>query len=643
MIQVFQELSDMCFMSKCLKYLRLSVLFAILANGLNTGCKGVENDDASLRSGEGDESTTTDEDFSTVSGMTEDDERFTGSDEPTQISGTNLRADSIKIEKIAITEAGRVDITTVAEAPSTSGDFEDQLKTGYFHIVHFKNFKALVPIRATGGTVTPIGIVLNRHSTASVELFMALISDPLGKELVKTGVLPISPLLKFGELNSRARIRGKSVSKETIALLASQIVATVAAQNAEFEKAGLSTIEIKNVQAKSVLTAYPENVAEQFDVSTYSQWSTASAIEEETETLIKIMADIETTADVTKAVIVSISADPESASQAQDVMGEFVVSTTIEALVIENNFEEDTKNTIYKALYSALQNLTLEELRATANDTEKESTAYSDVEDSISNYSSSDSSIEEFTEILETSIEETEESNSIAEGANNAPSPGNGGTLGLVADSTTQITVSFTDATDGEDYATATPLLYQLWRSTTNNITTIADAQTNGTNSGNPMYMSGGSHAVTGLTLGTNYYFTLVVSDSSGNKALYPMVNISTLADGAPSPGNSGTLGLAANSTTQITVSFTDATDVEDEATATPLFYQLWRSTTNNITTIADAQTNGTNSGNPMYMSGGSHAVTGLTPGTNYYFTLVVSDSSGNKALYPMVNISTLL
>ncbi|GAB4437869.1 MAG: hypothetical protein OHK0011_20780 [Turneriella sp.] len=123
--------------------------------------------------------------------------------------------------------------------------------------------------------------------------------------------------------------------------------------------------------------------------------------------------------------------------------------------------------------------------------------------------------------------------------------PGGGSTTNTTADTTpptvgssisfsgttdTSVTVSWGAATDA--VTAQNQLQYRLLRSLTNNLTTVNDAETNGTEvlayTTNQL-----SHTATGLTASTTYYFAVIVRDAAGNKALYAPQSVTTAAPGS--------------------------------------------------------------------------------------------------------------
>jgi hypothetical protein len=216
-----------------------------------------------------------------------------------------------------------------------------------------------------------------------------------------------------------------------------------------------------------------------------------------------------------------------------------------------------------------------------------------------------------------------------------APTPGNSGLITALT-SSSSITLGWTKGTD--DVSQQAALAYEVRRSTVANIDTVANAEANGvivkayTNDINA-FVAGG------LTPGTTYFFNVIVKDQAGNKSSYSMRSAATPTPDttAPTPGNTGLI-TAVTSSNSITLGWTKATDNVSSQPA--LAYEVRRSTTANIDTVADAEANGiivkayTNDINAF-------VVTGLTPGTTYFFNVIVKDEAGNKSTYSMRNTAT--
>jgi hypothetical protein len=110
-----------------------------------------------------------------------------------------------------------------------------------------------------------------------------------------------------------------------------------------------------------------------------------------------------------------------------------------------------------------------------------------------------------------------------------------------------------------------------------------------------------------------------------------------TLDTTAPVPGNSGTLN-ALVSGGDITISWTAATD--NSTSQANLEYTLLYSTADNISTVADAEANGTPFALPWASNIVSRTISTLTVGTTYYFNVLVKDAGLNKSIYSAVTAS---
>jgi hypothetical protein len=118
-------------------------------------------------------------------------------------------------------------------------------------------------------------------------------------------------------------------------------------------------------------------------------------------------------------------------------------------------------------------------------------------------------------------------------------------------------------------------------------------------------------------------------------------VNVTTqsVPNELPVPGSSGIITTGAVSTTSVQLNWTRATD-----NLTPqgeLQYRVYRSLSNNIYTPALAEANG------FHVTAWTQdmitaVADGLTPGTPYYFNVVVRDGDLNTAAYITVSIITL-
>lgn len=216
------------------------------------------------------------------------------------------------------------------------------------------------------------------------------------------------------------------------------------------------------------------------------------------------------------------------------------------------------------------------------------------------------------------------------------PVPGNSGILSTVAASETQIDISWTAAVD--NYSNSSNVLYAVYVSTTNNISTVANAEANGTKIMD-YAANTTSYSATGLNFNTQYYFNVVVKDEYNNKSIYSSSSETTYGDSsAPTAGGSGVLSVSVLSERTVSLSWVAASD--NLASSSSLEYAVYYSTSNNISTVSDAEANGTKSmdytANTI-----SHIVGSLTEETTYYFNVIVKDTAGNKTAYSAASATT--
>ena len=125
--------------------------------------------------------------------------------------------------------------------------------------------------------------------------------------------------------------------------------------------------------------------------------------------------------------------------------------------------------------------------------------------------------------------------------------------------------------------------------------------------------------------------------DSAGNsvasttgKTAYTIVDLS-----APIPGNNGTIATSNVAKTQISLSWSAATD---ETTASAdLKYLVFYSKTNSLDTVANALASGTAVGT-WTTNLLATDVKELIPNSKYWFAVATKDEAGNKALYTQVS-----
>ena len=217
------------------------------------------------------------------------------------------------------------------------------------------------------------------------------------------------------------------------------------------------------------------------------------------------------------------------------------------------------------------------------------------------------------------------------------PAPGASGTLTTSSISATGLDLNWTFGTD--NISLPATLQYEVRQSTTNNMATVATAESNG--SVIQSYAANiNSFTVSSLNPASTYYFTVIIQDEAGNKAIYNTASATTSADSInPVPGNSGTINSASITTTSLDLSFSAGTDNSTGTAA--LEYEIRQSSANNISNVSDAESNGVIA-RPYTANDTSHSLSGLTPGTNYFFNVIIKDEAGNKSIYATHSVSTL-
>ncbi len=213
------------------------------------------------------------------------------------------------------------------------------------------------------------------------------------------------------------------------------------------------------------------------------------------------------------------------------------------------------------------------------------------------------------------------------------PEPGSGITFSDVGHAA--MSVSWGAAADDR---TAEALLeYKLVRSASGNISTVDDAEANGTTVMNwtaDTLTAGAS----GLDPSTLYHFAVLVRDESGNKAVYPAQSQSTGAAPDTEPPVPGAGISVVGGSTSVFVSWGAAAD--DETAEAGLSYKLLRSEADNLGSVEDAEANGTTVAD-WTADTLSAMATGLSLSTDYYFAVLVKDAAGNKAVYPCQGVTT--
>lgn len=132
----------------------------------------------------------------------------------------------------------------------------------------------------------------------------------------------------------------------------------------------------------------------------------------------------------------------------------------------------------------------------------------------------------------------------------------------------------------------------------------------------------------TTVVAGTTYYYRVIASSTGGDSDPSNSVN---LAVEPPVPGNGGILSFPDTDSNSTTLSWTKAVDnVSAEST---LNYKVFLSTSDNIDTVANAESNGATV-QDWTSDINTVPVTDLTSGTTYYFNVLVRDEAENINIY---------
>ncbi len=144
------------------------------------------------------------------------------------------------------------------------------------------------------------------------------------------------------------------------------------------------------------------------------------------------------------------------------------------------------------------------------------------------------------------------------------------------------------------------------------------------------------SLSLTGLSSGAKDIY-ICLKDTGRNNSNEIQIDIPNDYS-APVPGNTGTITTSNLSDQSLDLAWTLATD--DVTAKENLQYKVVYSTTNNIPSVEDAQTNGTIAMD-WKNNANSYSMTGLSQNTKYYFVVLVKDASGNIGAYNEININT--
>lgn len=134
--------------------------------------------------------------------------------------------------------------------------------------------------------------------------------------------------------------------------------------------------------------------------------------------------------------------------------------------------------------------------------------------------------------------------------------------------------------------------------------------------------------SLSGLTASTTYYYVVMVRDASGNSSMSATQSFATSA-GVDEPVDNG------NATTTATTTFQVLAAVPGNITDTSTEVVLTLSCPASSTTLWYAKAEPVASNNPVQVGPNASttlALTGLTPGTTYYFYAMINDGAGQTS-----------
>lgn len=215
------------------------------------------------------------------------------------------------------------------------------------------------------------------------------------------------------------------------------------------------------------------------------------------------------------------------------------------------------------------------------------------------------------------------------------PIPGNSGTITFANQTSNSVDVNWTIAMD--NLTPQSDIQYKVVKSMLNNISTVTDAEVNGSivkDWTDNIYTATATSLVQGRV-----YFNIITKDLTGNKSIYTVNSIVIPDTTNPIPGNGGTITAGTVTGTSLILNWVKAAD--NVSIPANLQYKVVSSLANNIDTSTKAEQNGdliqgwTSDINTCNVSG-------LSTNTTYYFNIIVKDEAGNKAAYVCIDQTTL-
>jgi|GEM_PF-1917740 len=138
----------------------------------------------------------------------------------------------------------------------------------------------------------------------------------------------------------------------------------------------------------------------------------------------------------------------------------------------------------------------------------------------------------------------------------------------------------------------------------------------------------------TSVTIPSTTNATIVVTAADGTTKTYIITVVKDTT-----PPTAGTLRATKCDMRYINIAWTPASD--DKSPSSDLSYAIYRSASNNISTIADAEMNGTLVKN-YAKNISEYSVHGLSLDAGWYIAVVVKDGAGNKTIYSVLSARTI-
>ncbi|WP_227394354.1 InlB B-repeat-containing protein [Jeotgalibacillus aurantiacus] len=132
-------------------------------------------------------------------------------------------------------------------------------------------------------------------------------------------------------------------------------------------------------------------------------------------------------------------------------------------------------------------------------------------------------------------------------------------------------------------------------------------------------------------------YLTFIAGNLNTNTG---PVQLTGISPGDTIPPTVSNPAISSSNITSTTASLNWNAASDNVTQAANLEYQLYQSTSNNLDTVQNIETNGTSIGNSE-ANKLSASLTGLTPNTTYYYNVIVKDAAGNKSIYQAVSFTT--